>query len=408
MKQEVVRKSDEIDDSEGGMVPAADHEKATAEAREIAVRLKVAEDEVCVAQYDGHMGHISELVYSQLWMTLANAFASKQVEHLKGSLTEMTAKLADSESLVASLKLSSERAGSPLDVQKVPRLTYFNYFSMDKLLNNRCIRLCLIASLPGIPFATLLVNAKLKPRTPNDVSQEEVAEARRAEKEIAERLEKALSRCAKAEDSLAQAYGDRASFENAFKDAESAREGTSRERGSRSGTPPLSKEYCDAEIQTAVTVKQYCDLERNLLRSQQDSEVARVNLSASTQRLEFLQKQLAILQQQLVDSAAEAGRATEQARQNNELASTRQEEIVTISEREQVSPYEMIFQWFCQRISGRCARQSSSFGVRQRNIYILVASPGTKVRLVRGNRTLFFLHTSLTPTMNLILGWQRL
>lgn len=41
------------------MVPVADYDHATAEAREIASRLKLAEDEVRVAQNDGSVVHIS-------------------------------------------------------------------------------------------------------------------------------------------------------------------------------------------------------------------------------------------------------------------------------------------------------------------------------------------------------------
>ncbi|CAM9098637.1 unnamed protein product, partial [Hapterophycus canaliculatus] len=215
VQQEVVQKCGQNGDYEAVTVPVADYDKATAEAREIASRLKLAEEEV---------------------------------EHLKGSLAEMKAKLVDSEGLVVSLKLSSERAQSLLGSEK---------------------------------------------------------------KATTQRLEKALARCAQAEDSLAQARGDRASFEDALRGA-------------------------------GLTVKPFCDLEQTLLRSQEKSEVAREDLACSKQRVEDLQQQCANLQQHLAESNAEAEAAMQQARHNSELACTRKEEIVRITEREQTSRTDLL------------------------------------------------------------------
>lgn len=80
---------------------------------------------------------------------------------------------------------------------------------------------------------------------------------------------------------------------------------------------------------TTVTDKQCSDLEQSLRRSQGDLEQAKEDLVSSKQ-------QAADLQQRLTDSTAEASRAMKEARHNREMASTRQKEIVSVSEREQV------------------------------------------------------------------------
>ncbi|CAM9940375.1 unnamed protein product [Scytosiphon promiscuus] len=240
--KEIIRSNGQNNDSGIEMVPAIDYDKAMAEAREIALRLKEAEEEV---------------------------------ECLKGSVAETAAKLVDSKRLVASFK-------------------------------------------------------------------DELAEARESEKETAQRLEKALSRCSKGEGSLAQARDDQAFFDASLKDAEDALEATPNGLSSRGRTPPLSKGFRDAANQTAVTVKQFCDLERTLLRSQEESELARMSFATSTQQLEDLQQRLAALQQQLANATANAEIATQQARHNSDLASTRQEELVNMSEREQATQRDLL------------------------------------------------------------------
>lgn len=164
-----------------------------------------------------------------------------------------------------------------------------------------------------------------------DHSQEELAKARRAEREAAQLLEGALSRCAKTEESLAQACDERLSFQCALREAEGARAATAEELNSRDRTPVLAQESRDATSQTTETYKQYCDPDQSLLRLKEDLELARVNLDAS-------KKRTADLQQQLADSTTETTRAMREARHNNALAVAREEEFIRIYEREQVSP----------------------------------------------------------------------
>ncbi|CAM9701098.1 unnamed protein product, partial [Ectocarpus sp. 12 AP-2014] len=130
--------------------------------------------------------------------------------------------------------------------------------------------------------------------------QGELDKARGSEKDTAQHLDEALSRCAKAEENLAKACDDRVSLEHALRDAK----------------------------RTTVADKQCSDLEQSLRRSHGDLEQAKTDLVSSKQ-------QAADLQQRLPDSTAEASRAMEEARHNREMASTRQKEIVSVSEREQ-------------------------------------------------------------------------
>lgn len=155
-------------------------------------------------------------------------------------------------------------------------------------------------------------------------SQEELVNARRGEKEAAERLEEASFRCTKAEESLAQARGERVSFESALRDMERARDAQAKE------LPDRASESHHVASQTSVAYRQYCDLEQTLLRSQGDLQQARVDLTSS-------KKKTAELEQQLEGSIAERHEAMQEARRNSELASARKEEILSISKREQVS-----------------------------------------------------------------------
>lgn len=156
-------------------------------------------------------------------------------------------------------------------------------------------------------------------------SQEELAKARRAEKETTQRLEEALARCAKAEKSLAQACDNRLSLEAAVRDAERARDAQAKDALS-----VLANESREATSQTSVSNKEYCDLERNLVQSHDDLERVRADLASS-------KKQTSDLQQRLMDSKAGVNRAMHEARHSSELASTRQQEIISLSEREQAS-----------------------------------------------------------------------
>lgn len=155
--------------------------------------------------------------------------------------------------------------------------------------------------------------------------QEELATARAAEKETAQRLEEALCRCAKTEESLAQACDDRLSLETALRGAERARDAQAKDALS-----VLASESRDATSQTSVGNTEYCDVERNLLQSHDDLERVRADLASS-------KKQTSDLQQQLMDSNAGVKKAMYEARHSSELASTRQQEIVSLSERELVS-----------------------------------------------------------------------
>lgn len=154
--------------------------------------------------------------------------------------------------------------------------------------------------------------------------QEELAKARIAEKENAQRLEEALTRCAKADESLARACDDRLSLETALRNAERARDAQAKDTLS-----VLANECRDATSQTSVSNKEYCDLERNLSQSHQDLDRAKADLAST-------KKKTSDLQQQLMDSDAEVKKAMHDARHSSELASTRQQEIVSLSEREQV------------------------------------------------------------------------
>jgi len=160
-------------------------------------------------------------------------------------------------------------------------------------------------------------------------SQEELANARRGEKEAGERLEEASFRCAKAEKSLAQVRGERASFESALRDVERARDAQAKE------LPDRARESRHVASQTSVAYREYCDIEQTLLRSQGDLEQARADLASS-------KKKTAELEQQLVGSAAEKNEAIQEARRNSELASARKEEIINVSKREQVSTIDII------------------------------------------------------------------
>ncbi|CAM9729415.1 unnamed protein product [Ectocarpus sp. 12 AP-2014] len=137
--------------------------------------------------------------------------------------------------------------------------------------------------------------------------QGELDKARGSEKDTAQHLDEALSRCSKAEENLAKACDDRVSLEHALRDAK-----------------------C-----TTVTDKQCSDLEQSLRRSHGDLEQAKADLVSSKQ-------QAADLQQRLTDSTAEASRAMDEARHNREMASTRQKEIVSVSEREQELQRELL------------------------------------------------------------------
>ncbi|CAM9606474.1 unnamed protein product [Ectocarpus sp. 8 AP-2014] len=194
-------------ESEAELASAADLATATAEAREMASRLQLAED---------------------------------QVDRLQASVQETMTKLVDSQGIAASL-------------------------------------------------------------------QEELDKARGSEKDTAQHLDEALSRCAKSEENLAKACDDRVSLEHALRDAK----------------------------RTTVTDKQCSDLEQSLRRSQGDLEKAKEDLVSSKQ-------QAADLQQRLTDSTAEASRAMKEARHNREMASTRQKEFVSVSEREQGLQRELL------------------------------------------------------------------
>ncbi|CBJ28074.1 conserved unknown protein [Ectocarpus siliculosus] len=137
--------------------------------------------------------------------------------------------------------------------------------------------------------------------------QEELDEARGSEKDTAQHLDEALSRFAKAEENLAKACDDRVSLEHALRDAK----------------------------RTTVTDKQCSDLEQSLRRSQGDLEKAKEDLVSSKQ-------QAADLQQRLTDLTAEASRAMKEARHNREMASARQKEFVSVSEREQGLQRELL------------------------------------------------------------------
>lgn len=142
-------------------------------------------------------------------------------------------------------------------------------------------------------------------------SQEELDKARGSEKDTAQHLDEALSRCAKTEEDLGKACNDRVSLEHALRDAK----------------------------RSSVTDKQCSDLEQSLRRSQGDLEQAKADLIST-------KKTAADLQQRLTDSTAEANRAMTEARHNREIASTRQNELVSASEREQVSQYEEVLSGF--------------------------------------------------------------
>ena len=158
-------------------------------------------------------------------------------------------------------------------------------------------------------------------------SQEELAKARKGEKEAAERLEEAHCRCAKAEEGLAQARDDRRSLESALRDMERARDAQAKEL---SVVRDRANESRNVASQTSVAYRQFCDLEQTLLRSQGDLEQARVDLASS-------KKKTAELEQQLEESIAEKKEAIQEARHSRELASTRKEEIISVSKRESVS-----------------------------------------------------------------------
>eukprot|EP00903_Cladosiphon_okamuranus_P011775 g11068.t1 len=241
VKQENTQRSTE-NESGTVAVSATDVETAKAETQDMAARLKLAEE---------------------------------QVGRLQDNLQETSAKLVDSQKVVTSVQLSSERAVSSM------------------------------------------------------VSKDEFDKARAAEKETAHRLEEALYRCTKAEESLAQACDDRLSLEAALRDVE-----RSREARPKDALSVLANESRDATSQTSVSNKEYCDLERKLLQSHEDLESARTDLASS-------KYQTSHLQQQLLDLNAGVDKAMQEARQNSELASTRQQEIISISEREQAASEEL-------------------------------------------------------------------
>lgn len=197
-------------------------------------------------------------------------------------------------------------------------------FGTQLLGQNHSHRANRLPTLLLMPIRDRFLTATTQHVNPVYHSQEELANARRGEKDAAERLKEAILRCTKAEESLAQARGERASFESALRDMERTRDAQAKE------LPDRASESHHAASQTSVAYRQYCDLEETLLRSQSDLEQARIDLASS-------KKKAADLEQQLEGSIAERNEAIQEARRNRELASARKEEIISVSKREQVS-----------------------------------------------------------------------
>lgn len=162
-------------------------------------------------------------------------------------------------------------------------------------------------------------------------AQEELVKARRAEQDAVNKAMEAQQQRTDAEERLAQAFDDRTTLEDTLRDALGSQDAQAKElRAARDRlSDRFERETCNAASQT-VTDEQLSCVEPNLVRSQAEYTLGSADLA-------FSKKQVAELQQELADSIALASAATTKTRGNEELAIARQKEIVSFTQREQVS-----------------------------------------------------------------------
>lgn len=161
-------------------------------------------------------------------------------------------------------------------------------------------------------------------------SQAELAEARKFEQDTVQQVAEAHSRCLKAESLLEKAHEAKEMLKHSLKEAVRVRDAQTKELcAARIRLSTLTeKESRNATSQTA-TDKQRFDLERKLKRSITDLQLVTADLADS-------KEQNTKLRQELVDSTTRTTVAKDEARRNEELVSAKQEEIIGISQREQV------------------------------------------------------------------------
>ena len=160
--------------------------------------------------------------------------------------------------------------------------------------------------------------------------QEELAEARKSRQDAVQQLAETHSRCLNAEELLAKAHEAKETLKHSLKEAARVRDAQTKELcAARDRLSTLfEKDSRNAASQTA-TDKQRFDLERKLKRSQADLQLATADLAHS-------KDQATRLRQELVDSTARNTEAKNEARRNEELLTAKQEEIIEITQREQV------------------------------------------------------------------------
>lgn len=143
-------------------------------------------------------------------------------------------------------------------------------------------------------------------------------------------------------------------LKHSLKEAVSVRDAQTKElcaARDRLSTLLVEKESRNATTQTA-TDKQRFDLERKLKRSIADLQLATADLAYS-------KEQATKLRQELVESTARTTVAKNEARRNEELVSAKQEEIIGISQREQVrhtlrSPWNLC--WYARWLHAPLSR----------------------------------------------------
>ena len=201
-------------------------------------------------------------------------------------------------------------------------------------------------------------------RTPHDIftrlihgAQEEliIAEAQKVQDDTKKKKNMlvAESRCSHTEEQLGQACADRATLESSLREMADAKSAQERElRQVRNQLRPfLEKRGRDAYSQTEPE-KRSCDLDRKLLKLEEDLERARASI-VSSERNVFEKEQ------QLVESTARASKAMDDAQRNQKLAFSRQEKIDSLSKREQVGTEKTISECWLK-----------SFDMREKLLYL--------------------------------------
>lgn len=168
--------------------------------------------------------------------------------------------------------------------------------------------------------------------------QEDFARVHQAEKNTTEKLMQSQKRCEDAQECLARDSKERATLEGNLRDALLIQDSQARELRTTQAQlcGLLGKESRSATSQT-VPDEQRCKLEQNLGRSQEDFQLATLELAGA-------KNEAAKLKQELANSVARANATTKGANRNEELALEQQQKNIGIYKREQVRlPYVPCF-----------------------------------------------------------------